>query len=90
MSTGKVVIWLLDAALVRFSGQFTNKDSAGDETWHVVRAGDYGVGALVGRNSVSGKLVVWHMDAAANRTAGVFTSPDSPATPLNRSVVGPH
>ncbi len=97
VSTGKVVIWLLDEALVRTSGQFTNPDSAGDASWVVVGAGDYGVGVggslgtadVLWRNSASGKFVVWHMDTAGNRTSGLFTTPDAPVNPLDWNVVGP-
>lgn len=96
-TTGKIVLWFLDANLVRIVGQFTNPSSAGDANWKVVAGGDYSATTqpycctpdIVWRNDTSGKLVVWHMDTAGNRVLGEFTSPDAPADPTNWRVVGP-
>lgn len=99
-SSGKVVLWRMDANLVRLSGNFTSPDSAGSSSWKVVAGGDYGLGPagvfnandVVWRNSASGKFVVWHMDPYSNplkRTSGEFTSPDAPANALDWTIVGP-
>jgi hypothetical protein len=82
------VLWLMNASVVRFSGNFTNPANAGDNNWKVYAGGDYGLGAsgqsctndIVWRNSTSGKVVAWFMDTAGNRTHGTFTTPDAPAT----------
>ncbi len=87
-SSGKIVVWYLNASLVRIAGAFTAPANAGDANWKVYAGGDYGVGAgglfatsdIVWRNATSGKLVVWYMDASGNRTSGVFTTPDSPTS----------
>jgi hypothetical protein len=102
-TSGKIVIWYMNAAVQRISGAFTTPSSAGNNNWKVVAAGDFGKGPvtsgapapvfgapdIVWRNASSGKLVVWHMDLAGRRTAGVFTSPDAPDDPLGYEVVGP-
>ncbi len=102
--SGKIVGWLMDASVVRITGNFTNPSNAGDANWKVLAAGDYGIGPdgpdvappqpgsrdVVWRNSTSGNIVVWHMDYALNRTGGVFTSPTAPSpTPTQWTVVGP-
>ncbi len=95
--SGKIVLWFMNASVVRITGQFTNPANAGDNNWKVLAGGDYGVGAsgfvntkdIVWRNSSSGRYVVWHMDQAGNRTAGLFTTPSSPAAPLEWTIVGP-
>jgi hypothetical protein len=100
-SSGKIVLWFLDAGLIRLTGQFTNPANAGDANWKVLAGGDYGLGAaltgtpvagsrdIVWRNATSGNLVVWHMDLAGNRTGGGFTNPAAPTDPLNWTVAGP-
>lgn len=95
--SGRVVVWLMDAALARISGRFTSPAAAGDANWVVVAAGDYGPGPagfggtpdLIWRNETSGRLVAWHMDGAT-RTAGLFLAPNQPdANPLDWSIVAP-
>jgi hypothetical protein len=96
-SSGKIVLWFMDASVQRIGGQFTNPPSANDANWKVLAAGDYGVGPgglagtndVVWRNASSGKYVVWYMDNAGNRTSGSFTAPDSPANPLGWTIAGP-
>jgi hypothetical protein len=101
-SSGRIVYWLLDPALVRTTGAFTNPMTAGDNNWKVLAMGDYGIGPntswlgrpgtqdLVWRNATSGRLVVWYMDRAGNRTAGLFTSPaELPAPVSDWTVAGP-
>ncbi len=100
-SSGRIVVWAMDAAVHRTAGYFTTPMSAGDNNWRVVAAGDFGKGPatsgtplygtndVVWRNATSGRLVVWHMDLAGVRTGGVFTTPDGPAEPLAYNVVGP-
>jgi len=95
--SGKIVLWFMNASVVRITGQFTNPANAGDNNWKVLAGGDFGVGAsgfvntkdIVWRNATSGRYVVWHMDQAGNRTAGLFTTPNSPAAPLEWTIVGP-
>jgi len=85
-SSGKIVLWFMDANVVRISGNFTTPDAAGANNWKVYAGGDYGVGTagmfatndIVWRNATSGKLVLWYMNAAGARTFGDFTTPDSP------------
>lgn len=97
VTSGRVVQWLLDAELTRRTGRFTTPAAAGDNSWKVVAAADYGFGLLgqpgttdiVWRNETTGKLVVWFMDTAGVRTSGTFTSPDAPSDPLAFTVVGP-
>lgn len=94
--TGKLVMWFMDADVVRITGTFTTPDSAGGANWKVVAAGDYGLGLggvlnsndVVWRNDTSGKLVVWHM-YKDQRTAGVFFTPDVPTPALDWTVAGP-
>ncbi len=97
-TSGKIVYWWMDASVVRTVGNFTNPDSAGNNNWKVLAAGNYGTGPggvpgsndIVWRNATSGKVVVWRMDLAGNRTAGGFTTPDSPSpNPTEWTVVGP-
>jgi hypothetical protein len=100
-TTGKIVLWRMDANVVRTSGDFTVPANAGDANWKVVAGGDYGpgpggvlaAGDIVWRNDTSGRLVVWHMDPESfplARTTGQFTSPDAPSpNPLDWRVVGP-
>ncbi len=96
-TTGKIVLWFLDANLVRIVGQFTNPPNAGDSNWKVVAGGDYSASTqsycctpdVVWRNDTSGKLVVWHMDTAGNRLLGQFTVPDAPSNPTQWLVAGP-
>ncbi len=86
-SSGKIVLWFMNASVVRITGQFTNPANAGDANWKVYAGGDYGTGSggtactndIVWRNATSGKEVVWYMDFAGNRTFGEFTTPDAPA-----------
>jgi hypothetical protein len=85
-TSGRIVLWFMDASVVRITGQFTNPPAAGDANWRVLAGGDYGIGAggtacsndIVWRNETSGKEVVWYMDFAGNRTFGTFTIPDAP------------
>jgi hypothetical protein len=96
-TSGKIVLWWMNASVQRVTGGFTTPTNAGDNNWKVVASGDYGVGAggaagtndIVWRNDTSGKLVVWYMNTAGVRTDGVFTSPDSPSPALSFTVVGP-
>jgi hypothetical protein len=96
-TSGKIVQWLMDGALQRWTGRFTAPANAGDANWKVLASGDYGLGSggvpgtndLVWRNATSGKLVAWYMDLAGNRTFGTFTTPDAPAPALDWTVVGP-
>jgi len=97
-TSGKIVLWFMDANAVRILGQFTNPPNAGANNWKVLAMGDYGLGPaglpdtkdIVWRNGTSGKVVVWHMDLAGNRTAGVFTNPDAPSpNPTDWTIVGP-
>jgi len=94
--SGKIVIWFMDASVVRITGIFTNPPNAGNANWRVVAAGDYGQGGgppgtndIVWRNDTSGNIVVWFMDDAGNRTGGGFTSPPAPNMPTEWNVVGP-
>jgi hypothetical protein len=100
-TSGKIVLWFLDAGLIRIAGQFTSPANAGDANWRVLAGGDYGLGAaqtgtpvpgsqdIVWRNATRGNLVVWHRDLAGSRTGGGFTSPTAPTDPLNWTVAGP-
>jgi hypothetical protein len=97
-TSGKVVVWMMDALVHRIGGGFTNPASVGNNNWKAVAVADFGRGAggerstedILWRNDSSGKLVVWHMDSFRNRTSGVFTTPDAPdADPLAWRVVGP-
>lgn len=87
-TSGRLVLWLLDAALVRKSGLFTAPATASDANWKVVAGGDYGQGPvpapacssdIVWRNETSGKIVVWRMDFAGQRASGAFLNPPAPA-----------
>ncbi len=97
-SSGKIVQWLMNAAVQRVTGRFTSPASAGDANWKVLASADYGVGAgglagtndVVWRNATSGRVVVWHLDLLGNRTSGLFTSPDAPGPdPAGWTIVGP-
>ncbi len=104
-NSGKIVGWLMNASVVRITGNFTNPANAGDANWRVVAAGDYGIPGsattgwtgkqpgsrdIVWRNATSGNVVVWHMDYALNRTDGFFTSPVAPSpNPTLWTIVGP-
>ncbi len=97
-SSGKIVQWLMDAAVQRLSGRFTSPASAGNANWKVLAGADYGLGPggvadsndVVWRNATSGRVVVWHLDLAGNRTAGLFTVPDAPSPdPAGWTIVGP-
>jgi hypothetical protein len=101
-TSGKIVLWRLDANAVRTAGEFTSPDSAGSSNWKVLAGGDYGLGSegvfgsndIVWRNATSGKFVVWHMDPDSvplTRTSGEFTSPDGPNStdPTSWTIVGP-
>jgi hypothetical protein len=95
--SGKIVLWFMDANVVRITGGFTNPPNAGANNWKVLAMGDYGIGPgglpgtidIVWRNETSGRFVLWYMDQAGNRTTGVFTSPDSPSDPLAWTIAGP-
>ncbi len=94
-TSGKIVLWYMNAAVVRTTGLFTNPSAVGNNNWRVRAVGDFGKGAggiydtqdIVWQNDTSKKVVVWHMDKAANRTSGVFISPDTPS--FGWDVVGP-
>lgn len=96
-SSGKTVLWFMNASVQRVGGQFTNPPAANDANWKVLAAGDYGVGPggvagtndIVWRNATSGKYVVWYMDNAGNRTSGSFTVPEGPANALEWTIAGP-
>ncbi len=84
-TSGKIVLWFMDAAVVRITGQFTNPASVGNNNWRVLAVGDYGKGPgglydtndIVWQNDTSKKVVVWFMDLAGSRTGGTFTVPDT-------------
>ncbi len=99
-TSGKIVTWYMDAAVVRISGQFTSPPNAGDHNWQVVASADYsgpsGPGAppvgspdVLWRNTDSGNQVVWHMDFASARVFGEFTVPVANSPALDWTVVGP-
>jgi VCBS repeat protein len=97
-TSGKIVLWFMNASVSRLSGMFTNPPNAGDNNWKVLAAGDYGIGLngisgsndIVWRNETSGRFVVWHMDFAGNRTFGTFTTPMSPLpNPTEWTIAGP-
>ena len=87
-TSGKLVIWRMDAAVHRISGSFTTPSGVGNNNWRALAAGDWGKGQsveaqavpgsqdILWQNQTSGKVVVWHMNLAGQRTSGVFTSPD--------------
>jgi hypothetical protein len=97
VDSGRVVVWLMDLAMVRVAGRFTTPPAAGDANWAVLAAGDYGRGSdgfpgtpdLLWRNATSGRLVVWHMDDTS-RTSGLFLDPSQPdVDPQGWTVVAP-
>lgn len=83
-TSGKIVLWFMNASVVRISGQFTNPATVGNNNWRVLAVGDFGKGPggvydtqdLVWQNDTSKRVVVWFMDLAGNRTSGTFTTPD--------------
>ncbi len=99
-TSGKIVIWTMNAAVQRTAGAFTTPSNAGNNNWRVVAGGDFGKGPategtpvfgsqdILWRNQTSGKLVVWHMNLSGVRTSGTFTDPDGLGTAF--TVVGPH
>lgn len=97
-TSGRIAYWLMNAALVRTAGNFTNPPSAGDNNWKVVAMGDYGIGPngqpatqdIVWRNATSGRVVVWFMDRSGNRTAGRFGGAATPPAPIaDWTILGP-
>lgn len=97
-TTGKLVLWTLDANQVRTAGAFTDPPSVGSNVWRAVAWGDYGRGTpgtprgtpdVVWQNDSSHKLVIWHMDAQGRRVAGGFTTPDVCASCGTGAVFGP-
>lgn len=97
-TSGKIVLWFMNASVARITGIFTNPPNAGDNNWKVLAAGDYGIGLggicctsdVVWRNETSGRFVVWQMDFAGNRTFGNFTTPLSPLpNPTDWTIAGP-
>jgi len=88
-TTGKIVLWYMDANVARTTGLFTTPESVGNNNWRVVAVGDFGKGPaqtgtpvanaqdIVWQNDTSLKVVVWHMNQAAQRTGGLFTTPDT-------------
>jgi hypothetical protein len=97
-TSGRTVIWYMDASVQRVTGVFTDPPAAGNNNWKVLALGDYGVGTggqpetrdLVWRNATSGRFVVWHLDLAGVRTSGVFTTPLQPeGDPLAWTLAGP-
>ena len=96
-TSGKAVIWYMNASVVRITGSFTTPANAGDNNWKILASSDYGIGAggiagtndIVWRNETSGRFVVWYMNNAGTRTNGTFTTPDSPTSPLSWTIVGP-
>jgi hypothetical protein len=97
-SSGRTVIWFMDASVQRITGRFTVPPAAGDANWKVLAVGDFGAGAngqaatqdLVWRNATSGRFVVWHLDLAGSRTGGLFTTPMQPeGDPLSWTLAGP-
>src|SRR6185436_2682628 len=43
-SSGKIVLWWMNSAVQRVTGQFTNPAQAGANNWKVLASGDYGIG----------------------------------------------
>jgi len=85
-TSGRLVVWHLDANQVRVTGGFTDPASVGSNIWRAVAVGDFGRGDpsaphgtpdILWQNDVSKKLVVWHLDFAAHRVVGGFTTPDT-------------
>ena len=99
-SSGRIVTWYMDTAVVRTSGQFTTPNAAGDFNWKVVAGSDYsrtyvpgtpplGSPDIVWRNETSGNQVVWHLDFNSTRVHGQFTNPTSNTPALDWVIVGP-
>jgi hypothetical protein len=98
-SSGRIVLWYMDANVVRITGAFTTPAGAGDNNWKVVASADYsGIGPgsaaphapdVLWRNADSGRLVLWHLDDAGTRLIGEFTNPASETPALDWQVVGP-
>lgn len=102
LTSGRIVLWFMDANVMRTMGIFAAPPSAGDANWKVLVGGDYGLGPMqngvpvpnsndiVWRNETSGRFVVWHMNLAGMRTGGAFTTPAEPAPPATGwTLVGP-
>jgi hypothetical protein len=95
VTSGRLVIWYMNASVVRTLGTFTNPNGVGNNNWKALAVGDYGKGAggvfgaqdIVWQNETSYKVVVWHMDFAGNRTSGLFTTPDTNG--VGYKLVGP-
>src|SRR6185436_2605607 len=47
-TTGKLVLWYMNAAVQRITGLFTTPDSVGNNNWRVVAVGDFGKGPGAG------------------------------------------
>lgn len=104
-TSGRIVLWFMDASASRYAGKFTTPPNAGDSNWKVVASGEYGIGPddpneqqppvsgsndILWRNDTSGNLVVWHMNFNGTRTGGTFTNPSAPPSPATSwTVVGP-
>ncbi len=84
-TSGKIVVWFMNASVQRITGQFTNPSSVGNNNWKVLAVGDHGKGPggvydtqdVVWQNDTSKKVVIWYMDLAGNRTSGTFITPDT-------------
>jgi len=99
-TSGKIVLWYMDASVVRTSGIFTTPANAGDNNWKVVASSDYsahntpgappfGTPDIVWRNATSGNQVVWHMGPGGVRVHGEFTNPVANTPALDWTIVGP-
>ncbi len=97
-TSGRIVVWNLDANQVRTAAAFTDPMSVGSNVWKAVAWGDYGRGTpgtplgtpdVIWQNDVSKKIVVWHMDFAGRRVAGSFTSPDVCSSCGAGAIIGP-
>lgn len=90
-TSGNVVIWYMDANMVRITGGFTTPTSPAGLGWRVVATGDFGLGTgserpavlgsadLIWQNQTTGRLVVWHLNRAGERTSGGLLTPSLPA-----------
>ncbi len=94
-TSGKIVLWFMNSAVVRITGQFTNPATVGNNNWRVLAVGDFGKGPggvydtndVIWQNDTSKRVVVWFMDLAGNRTSGTFITPDMLA--FGWDLVGP-